>query len=63
MLLRELKDNRGFDVYAATVKVVSPNYSQWIHVTISARNIQEARRLLIAQYGQKTVVANLRKSK
>lgn len=63
MLLREFsKIDLKFSIFTARVKVVNPNYTQWIEVQISAKNMQEARRLLIAQYGPKTIVAALRKT-
>lgn len=63
MLLREFsKIDPKFSIFTARVKVVNPNYTQWIEVQISAKNMQEARRLLIAQYGPKTIVAALRKT-
>ena len=62
MLLREFsQSNDSFSVFTARVKVVSPNYGQWIEVKVSAKNTQEAQRLLKAQYGPNTVVAALRK--
>lgn len=62
MLLRELQ-TVSFDLFTARVKVLHPNYSQWIDVQISAKNIQEAKKLLLNQYGPKAVVAALRRSK
>ena len=62
MLLNELKDKR-FDLFTARVKVTHPNYSQWIDVKISAMNMQQARKLLLAQYGPGTMVTALRRSK
>ena len=63
MLLREFsKLETKFSVFTARVKVVSPNYSQWIEVQISAKNTQEAKRLLTAQYGPNTVIAGIRKA-
>lgn len=64
MLLRELKAAKDrFDIFTARVKVQQPLYSQWIEVKISAKNMQEANKLLIAQYGPGTVVAGLRRLK
>jgi len=62
MLLRELK-TISFELFTAKVKVRQPNYSQWIDVQISAKNIQEARKLLLGQYGPDAVVTALRKIK
>jgi hypothetical protein len=62
MLLREFGViDKNFSIFTARVKVVSPNYSQWIEVKISAKNTQEAQRLLKAQYGPNTMVAALRR--
>lgn len=64
MLLREIsKIEPKFSIFTARVKVFNPNYSQWIEVQIPAKNMQEAKRLLIAQYGPNTIVAALRKTK
>lgn len=60
MLIRELKSLSKFSLFTARVKVLQPNYSQWIEVTISAKNTQEAKKLLIAQYGPGTQVTALR---
>lgn len=60
MLLRELKNN-SFSVFVARVQVQQPKYSQWIDAQISARNLQEARKLLLAQYGPGAKIAGLRK--
>jgi|AntAceMinimDraft_5_1070358.scaffolds.fasta_scaffold18097_4 hypothetical protein len=62
MLLRELKQS-NFSMFDATVQVRHRNYSQWIPVQISARSTQEARQMLLAQYGNDTKVTGLRKSK
>lgn len=62
MLLREFNStDKNFSIFTARVKVTSPNYSQWIEVKLSAKNTQEAQRLLKAQYGPNTVVGALRK--
>lgn len=61
MLIREIKST-PFDLFVARVKVHNPNYSQWIEVQISARNMQEAKKLLLSQYGPKSVIAGLRKA-
>lgn len=62
MLLRELKSTNFF-VFTANVKVRQRNYSQWIPVQVSARNMQEAKRLIQAQYGVDSMITGLRKSK
>jgi hypothetical protein len=62
MLLRELK-TVSFELFTAKVKIFQPNYSQWIDVQISAKNIQQAKNLLLTQYGPNTVVTALRKVK
>jgi hypothetical protein len=61
MLLRELKNN-NFNTFSARVKVRHPRYSQWIDVQISAKNAQEARKLLLAQYGPQATIAKLVKA-
>jgi hypothetical protein len=62
MLLRELKTNI-YSLFIARVQVQQPNYSQWIDAHISAKNMQEARKLLLAQYGPNAKIAGLRKSR
>jgi hypothetical protein len=62
MLIREIKSSL-FTVFVAKVQVQQPNYSQWIEVQISARNMQEAKKLLLAQYGPNAKVVGLRPSK
>ena len=59
MLIREIKSNH-YAVFIARVQVQQPNYSQWIDVQISAKNMQEARKLLLAQYGPNAKIAGLR---
>ncbi len=61
MLIREIKSNI-YGVFIARVQVQQPNYSQWIDAQISAKNMQEARKLLLAQYGPKAKIAGLRKT-
>lgn len=61
MLIKEIKSSL-FTVFSAKVKVRQPNYSQWIDVQISARNIQEAKKLLLSQYGPDATVIGIRKS-
>ena len=63
MLLREFSTTAGFDIFIANVKVQHQFYSQWIPVQISARNMQEARKALQAQYGPNATVTGMRKSK
>lgn len=63
MLLREIKQKSNFETFIADVKIKQPFYSQIIPVTISARNQQEARKLLQAQYGKDATITGLRKSK
>lgn len=62
MLLRELKQT-NFENFSADVKIKHKFYSQVIPVQISARNQQEARKLLQAQYGKDAVITGLRKTK
>ena len=62
MLIREMKSS-GFLMFTADVKIKHTHYSQIIPVKISARNVQEARRLLQAQYGKDSVITGLRKSR
>ncbi len=63
MLLRELKDTEVFSIFVANVQVQQKFYSQWIPIQVSARNIQEAKQQILAQYGPNTKVAGLRKAK
>jgi hypothetical protein len=62
MLLRELR-TVSFDLFSAKVKVVQPNYSQWIDVQISAKNTQQAIKLLQVQYGPNATVTAVRRTK
>jgi hypothetical protein len=62
MLLRELR-TISFGLFTARVKVSQPNYSQWIDVQISAKNTQQAIKLLQVQYGPNAVVAAVRRTK
>jgi capsular polysaccharide biosynthesis protein len=59
MLLRELAKPYTFKTFTARVKVRQPVYSQWIQVQISAKNKQEAQKLLLAQYGPGTQISGL----
>ena len=61
MLIREIKSNI-YNVFTARVQVRQPNYSQWIDAQISAKNMQEARKLLLSQYGPNAKIAGLRKA-
>ena len=61
MLLREIKINNGFQIFAAYVKVKQKFYSQTIPVQVSARTIQAARAIILAQYGRSTVITGLRR--
>lgn len=60
MLLRELQ-NKNFDIFVADVRVRHKYYSQAIKVQISARNIQEARKQLLATYGKDATIIGLKK--
>lgn len=62
MLLREIKQTQ-FHIFTANVKVRSKFYSQIIQIQISARNTQEAKRLIQAQYGTDTQITGLRMEK
>jgi predicted enzyme related to lactoylglutathione lyase len=62
MLLREIKQTQ-FNIFTANVKVRSKFYSQIIQIQISARNTQEAKRLIQAQYGMDTQITGLRMEK
>ena len=61
MLIREIKSSL-YSVFVARVQVQQPNYSQWIDAHISAKNMQEARKLLLSQYGPNAKIAGLRKA-
>ena len=59
MILRELAPPYTFKMFTARVKVRQPIYSQWIQVQISAKNKQEALKLLMAQFGPGTVITGI----
>jgi hypothetical protein len=63
MLLRELKTVESFSIFVASVQVQQKFYSQWISVQVSARNVQEAKQQLMAQYGPTVKIVGLRRSK
>jgi hypothetical protein len=63
MFLRELKDTKIFSIFVATVQVKQQFYSQWIPVQVSARNMQEAKRQILAQYGLDAKISGLRVAK
>jgi hypothetical protein len=60
MLLREFH-TASYILFIAKVRVVQPNYSQWIDVQIPAKSMQEAKNLLLAQYGPNAKITGLRK--
>ena len=49
----------GFHVYQARVKVKNELYANSMDVAIFAKNPQMARQLLMAQYGQDSVITNV----
>jgi hypothetical protein len=49
----------GFHVYQARVKVKNPLYANSMDVAIFDKNPQMARQLLMAQYGQDSVITNV----
>lgn len=51
----------GFQVYGARVKVKNPAYSMGIDVAIFAKSPIMARLLLKAQYGEDSLVTNVRR--
>lgn len=63
MLIRELKDTQIFSIFVATVQVKQSFYSQWIPVQVSARNMQEAKQQILAQYGKDSKISGLKKAK
>lgn len=63
MLLRELKQTDLFSLFTANVRVRQQYYSQWIPVQVSARNTQEAKAIIQAQYGKDSAITGLRKLK
>jgi hypothetical protein len=63
MLIREFSTKAGFAIFTANVRVRQKYYSQWIPVQVSARNIQEARKALLAQYGPDATITGIRQSK
>jgi hypothetical protein len=60
MILREIR-NQSFDTFRADVRIKHKFYSQIVPVIISAKNAQEAKKLLQAQYGASAVVMGIRK--
>ena len=62
MLLREVKLTQ-FYIFAANVRVRSKFYSQIIPIQISARNTQEAKKIIQAQYGMDSQITGLRMEK
>lgn len=63
MLLRELKTVESFSIFVASVQVQQKFYTQWIPVQVSARNTQEAKQQLMAQYGSTVKIVGLRRAK
>lgn len=63
MLIRELRDTQAFSVFVANVQVQQKFYTQWIPVQVSARNVQEAKQQILAQYGATAKIAGLRKAR
>ncbi len=63
MLIRELQDTKVFSIFVATVQVKQNFYSQWIPVQVSARNMQEAKQQILAQYGKDSKISGLKKAK
>ena len=63
MLLRELDQKTGFSIFTANVRVKQRYYSQWIPVQVSARNMQEAKKIIQAQYGPDAIINGIRVSK
>jgi len=61
MLIKEIKSS-DYSLFTARVQVQQPNYRQWIEVQISAKNMQEAKKLLLGQYGAGSKIAGLRKA-
>ena len=51
----------GFQVYGARVKVKNPAYSMGIDVAVFAKSPSMARLLLKAQYGESSLVTNVRR--
>ena len=49
----------GFKVYVARVRVKNPAYTTAIEVAINAKNPQQARLLLQAQYGHDSIVSGI----
>jgi hypothetical protein len=40
-----------YKLWTAPVRIQQPNYTGYIDVTVTAENMQDARRLMRAQYG------------
>lgn len=53
----------GFKVYTAKIKVKTRNYTTNTDVSIFAKDIEMARRLLYQQYGKESVITQVREIK
>lgn len=51
----------GFQVYGARVRVKNPSYTMGIDVAVFAKSPIMARLLLKAQYGEDSLVTNVRR--
>ena len=49
----------GFKVYVARVRVKNPAYTTTVEVAINAKNPQQARMLLQAQYGRDSIISGI----
>ena len=54
---------KGFKVFAATVKVKQPNYTQLVNTTVFAQNVNMAKMLFNQQYGKDALISNVREVK
>ena len=54
---------KGFKLWKVGVKVNLPGYSQVIDTTVIAKNQEMARRLVVAQYGKKSIIRRVQEIK
>ena len=50
-----------YRLWAATLRIEQPNYTEYVDATVTAENLTQARRLMRAQYGiEDTSTSNIR---
>lgn len=63
MFIRETFKKAPFFMFMADLRIRQKFYSQAIKVQTSARNVIEARKQIMAQYGPDTKIISLRRMK